>query len=401
MKLNQRIIDSKRSVTMEVNEKVNQIKKQGEEVYNLSSGQLSFRPTPEFIQSLISQTNFLSSFQYPSVQGRKDLREKISQSYQKNRKIDLGSNHEVIISNGSKHSIYNALGAILNPGDEVILLSPYWVSYPEMIRFWGGIPKVITTHLYDSYTPDLLRIKESITSKTKAIIINSPNNPAGIYYDENWMKGFGSMIQEFPNLFLFSDEVYSDIYYYDPAPSYFYQSHPNLLGRTIIINGISKSFASTGLRVGYCLAPQEVINAMVIIQSQTTSGASSLVQKALSDFDFENLKFFHDEIKSFLRNSSEILREELRKAGLAHCWYQTNSAFYFMLDFTRTNAFQDIQEDITDCSSRLCMDLLETEKVAVVPGSSFGLLNSARISLTIEPTPFKEGLKRLCRYLNK
>ncbi|MCB9091777.1 MAG: aminotransferase class I/II-fold pyridoxal phosphate-dependent enzyme [Halobacteriovoraceae bacterium] len=406
MKLSQRISQSSKSVTMEWNEIVQDIRRQGKEVFNLTSGQLNFRPTPEFIQSLSSQLNFLGSFQYPPVKGLPVLRKKFLEYVEGQRKIDLQVHNgfDCIISNGSKHSLYNAFGSLIDAGDEVIILTPYWVSYPEMINFWGGKSVFVQTYLYDSFSPDINLILEKITDKTKAIIINSPNNPAGVHYDSDWMRSFAEAMKEHPSIYLISDEIYSDIFYYDPAPTYFYQYDESLLSRTLIINGISKSFASTGLRIGYCLAPKDIVDAMAIIQSQTTSGANSLVQRALKDFEFSNLKFFLKQVRSHLRRSSEILREAFRSHDLSHCWYQTSSAFYFMLDFSRTNlykVFKDRYPEESDLSFKICEDILHKLHIALVPGKPFGLPNSARISLTTEEIPFEDAINKLCEYLTK
>ncbi len=402
MKLSKKALSAQKSVTMEVNERFQSMVKEGKEVYNLCSGQLRFRPTPEFVQSMISQMNYLASFQYPSVQGNIDLRKKILNHYSNKRQVVLEENgFDVIVSNGSKHSLYNALGAILDPGDEVILLCPYWVSYPEMIQFWGAKPKIVDTYLYDSFSPSISRIEEAITDNTKAIIINSPNNPGGIYYGQEWMKQFSEMIKKYNELYIISDEVYDDIYYYDPGPTYFYQRDPELLERTIITNGISKSFSATGLRVGYCLARKEIIDAMTRIQSQTTSGTNSLIQRALADFNFDQLRDFHEEIREMLRELSIDLREIFRQANLSHCWYQTNSAYYFMLDFSRTEIYNEVSKGKEgDYSEEICELILEKIGVALVPGSSFGLKNSARLSLILEPMPFRNALEKLCQFLN-
>ncbi len=402
MKLSKKALGAKKSITMEVNEKFRAMVNEGKSVYNLCSGQLRFRPTPDFVQSMISQMNYLASFQYPSVQGNQKLRKKIIDHYSNKRNLSFeDSGFEVIVSNGSKHSLYNALGAILDPDDEVILLCPYWVSYPEMIQFWGAKPVIVDTYLYDSFSPSISRIEEAITDNTKAIIINSPNNPGGIFYNNDWMKIFSEMISKYDDIYIVSDEIYDDIYYYDPGPTYFYEKKPSLLNRTIITNGISKSFSATGLRLGYCLAQKEVVDAMTRIQSQTTSGTNSLIQRSVADFNFDHLKDFHSEIKQNLRELSTGLREEFRKANLSHCWYQTNSAFYFMLDFSRTELYNKVSEGKEgDFSNEICELILEKTSVALVPGSSFGLKNSARLSLVLERIPFNKALSRLCEYLN-
>lgn len=399
------------SITLQMNEKVHQLKKQGGDVFNLTSGQLPFRPEANFIQSLQGQLSFLSSFQYSPVQGLPELQDKFIQQFlnarfsqwNKTESNEFLSSHSLIISNGSKHSLHNLFATIFNEGDEVILFSPYWVSFPEMIKFWGAIPKIIDTHHYDGFSPDLEQVKEILSStKIKAIIINSPNNPTGVHYSEMWMKQFAQIAKNYPDLLIVCDEIYEQLYYYDPAPTYFYQYAPELLSRTIIINGISKSLASTGLRIGTALGPKEIIDAMVRLQSQSTSGANSLIQNALKDYDERQLRPYLQEIRLQLRRNAEILKDVLREYDLATCWYQTTSAYYYIIDFMRTPYFKkkyptNSRQD--DRAEEICLILLEQEEVALIPGSNFGALNCARLSFTLDPELFEQACKKVAKFL--
>lgn len=404
MILSARVKNAVESITLEVNEKIQKLTDEGRYVYNLTSGQLPFKPQVPFIESLKKQINFLKSYQYSPVSGFPDLKNKIIDEYAKKRNVDLRKeefHYDCVISNGSKHSIYNVLGALVDPGDEVIILTPYWVSYPEMIKFWSGVPVIIESRAFDAYTPDIDNIRKMISPRTKAIIINSPNNPAGISYQDNWMKEFSLFLEENPSLFVISDEVYSDISYFDPKPTYFYQHNEKLLEQTIIISGISKSLASTGLRIGYTLAHEKIIKAITKLQSQTTSGANSLVQRALVEFDFSQIEPYLVPLKDQLRDSSRILREEFRSAGFPEAWYQTNSAFYYLLDFSRTPYFEErYGQTSEDKAYEICSDILNEIGVAMVPGSMFGYKNSARLSLVLELAPFEEAIKRLTAFLS-
>ena len=402
MILSSRVRETKASITLKVNEKINQMAQSGKHVYNMTSGQLPFKPTSEFISAISKQLNFLKSYQYSPIAGMDDLRKKFINFIAEKRNIDLSqADMECIISNGSKHSLYNVFGALLNPNDEVIILTPFWVSYPEIIKFWGGVPVVVRSHAFDAYTPHIEEIKKAISSSTKAIIINSPNNPAGIHYTDKWMKEFASFLNDYPDLLIISDELYSEITYFDPKPTYFYQHDQSLLKRTIIINGISKSLASTGLRIGYCIADAKLTKAMAKIQSQTTSGPNSLIQRALVDFDFHQLNHYYDPILEQLRQCAQIIRLAFRDANLPHCYYQTNSAFYYLLDFSRMPFFEKLEKESEDqdLSKEIVEDILEQTGVALVPGSAFGYPNSARMSMTLEVAPFKEAMDKLIKYI--
>lgn len=404
MILSSRVKSTVDSVTLQVNERVQKLSEEGKLVYNLTAGQLPFKPLTAFTESIKKQVNFLKSYQYAPVAGFSKLREKFINEYSRKRDVDFSNedlNFDCVISNGSKHSIYNVLGALINPGDEVIILTPYWVSYPEMIKFWSGTPVVVEAHAYDAYNPDVEDIRKAITPRTKAIILNSPNNPAGIHYSEKWMREFGLFLQENPNLVVISDELYSEIFYFDPKPTYYYQFNQELLKQTIIISGISKSFASTGLRIGYAIGNKKLIQAISKLQGQTTSGANSLIQRALIDFDFSELDHFFDNVKIQLRQCAQILREEFRKASIPEAWYQTNSGFYYLLDFSRTPYFESrykwTEEDV---AQEICNEILEKTGVALVPGSAFGYKNSARLSLVLEVAPFSEAIQKLMTFLS-
>jgi aspartate aminotransferase len=403
MLLSSRVKGIDDSITMKLNEKAIQLTEEGKVIYNLSGGQLPIKPTSEFIDKIHHQLNFLKSYQYCPSAGFPALRHKLLKQFISSRKLPeeiFENDFDVILSNGSKHSLYNALGALIDPGDEVVLLAPYWVSYPEMIKFWGGVPRVVKSNVFDAFVPAIEDIRKALTPKTRVIIVNSPNNPSGVHYSESWMKEFVEVMQENPDLVVISDEVYSDITYFDPKPTYFYQYDRTLIKRTVVVHAISKTLASTGLRLGWAIAPQSVVSAMGRIQGQTTSGPNSLIQRALVDFDFHYLEGFLTPVKNHLRQNAATLREKFREGNLGHCWYQNSSAFYFMIDFSRTPMFSRFNPE-EDNSHTFSDELLEQEGITVVPGSDFGIPNTVRIALVIEEVPFQEAATKIVRFLNR
>jgi aspartate aminotransferase len=405
MYLSARVREASESVTLNVSEKVNELARGGKHVYNMTAGQLPFKPAPEFIKTISQQLNFLKSYQYSPIAGFSELREKFIEHAAKRRNISFDQNDfevDCLISNGSKHTIYNILGALINPGDEVVILTPYWVSYPEMIKFWGGVVQVVKSNAFDAFTPHFEDMQKAFSPRTKAIIINSPNNPAGIHYSKRWMQDFADFMMNYPDIAIISDELYSELCYFDPRPTYFYQHRPELLKQTVIVDGISKSFACTGLRIGYCIGDKKLIQGMSKIQGQTTSGASSLIQKSLVEFDFDLLDHFFDPVKIQLRQCAQIVRERFREENLSHCWYQTTSAFYYFIDFTRMPIFERYASDgQKDHSEDIVGEILDQTGVALVPGAAFGYANSARMSMTLELAPFEEALKKLVKFLAK
>jgi aspartate aminotransferase len=292
MELSSRVKGMAESVTLKLNSKAVELSEKGQQVYNLTAGQLPFRPPQDFIDAIRSELDFLKSYQYSPVTGFVDLRKKIIRHIEETRGINFsadifdGKEFDCVISNGAKHSISNILGALIDPGDEVIIISPYWISYPEMIKFCRGIPVEVKSSIFDVFTPPLSEIRKAISPKTKAIIINSPNNPAGVHYSDEWMSEFAELLLEHPEIAIISDEIYFEVCYYDPKPTYFYQKKPELLLRTIIVDGISKAFASTGLRIGYCVAPKNICKGIENLQGQLTSSANSLVQRGMMNYNF-------------------------------------------------------------------------------------------------------------------
>ncbi len=407
MHISSRVRDINESITLKLNARAMELSELGKNIYNLTAGQLPFRPMNEFVEQIKNELNFLKSFQYSPVPGFKELRKKVIAYIEKTRKIELGplgEKFDCIISNGGKHSLANALWALVDPGDEVIILAPYWVSYPQLIKFCRGVPIVVQSGPFENFTPNIEDIKKAISEKTKLIIVNSPNNPAGIHYSKEWMKEFAQLLKDNPHLSIISDEIYFEVAYFDPGPTYFYQYYPELLERTLIIDGISKALASTGLRIGYSIGPKEIIEAMSKLQGQTTSGANSLMQRALTQVDFDLIPHFMTPIRNHLRHNAQLVQDVFRNAGLAKSWYQSTSAFYFLVDFSNAplmNSYREDKDDRTDYSEKIAEDLLNEHAIAIVPGEDFGAPNSARISLVLEAGPLKEALLLVVNFMKK
>ncbi len=406
MELSSRVKGMAESVTLKLNSKAMELAESGKQVYNLTAGQLPFRPPQAFIDAVRSELDFLKSYQYSPVAGFVDLRKKIIEHIETTREINfksLDEEFDCVISNGAKHSISNILGAIIDPGDEVIIIAPYWISYPEMIKFCRGIPVIVTSNIFDVFTPPLAEIRKAISEKTKAIIINSPNNPAGIHYSDEWMQEFAELLLENPHVSVISDEIYFEVCYYDPRPTYFYQKHPELLKRTIIVDGISKAFASTGLRIGYCVGPKNILKGIENLQGQLTSSANSLVQRAMMNYDFSSSSQFLVPVKNHLRDNANVIKEKLKEAHMMKCWYQPVSAFYYMIDFSQTPVFERYAEnrkDKTDYSVQICEDMLNELGVVIVPGTDFGMTNSARLSLVLHKEAFSEAMDKIVQFLS-
>ncbi len=404
MHVSSRVSNISESVTLKLNAQASALSDQGVRVYNLTAGQLPFRPMSEFSEALRHQLDFLKSYQYSPVAGFVETREKIKSYVASSRSLEasLFENFDVLLSNGGKHSLSVIFDTLLDAGDEVILLTPYWVSYTEMIKLAGAKPVIVDSTFFDNYQPRVEDIEAAITPKTRAIVVNSPNNPSGNHYSEAWMKEFAQVVAKHKHVNVISDEIYYELSYFDPKPTYFYQYDESLLERTIIVSGISKILACTGLRLGFSVAPKGFIKACATLQGQTASGASSLVQRALAEFDFDQIEHFLNPVKKHLQTNAEILRESFRKVGLGKSWYQTVSAFYALIDFSQTPIIDKYRKDVSDngdYSAQICGDLLEQKGVAIVPSTDFGLPNAARISLVLPKDDFSSALELLMNFL--
>lgn len=390
------------SVTLKLNARAVELAESGKKVYNLTAGQLPFKPYSGLVEKIKEETENLKSYQYSPVPGFQEVRKKFISNVEKTRKINLKDGFDCVLSNGGKQSIFNALAALINPGDEVILMAPYWVSYPEMVKLLDGNPIIVNSTIFENFEPSIDDIRRAISERTSVIVINSPSNPSGIHLSEKWMNDFGALMIEHPDITIISDEIYFDLHYYDPAPTYFYQKYPELLNRTIICDGISKSLASTGLRIGYILASKKLCDAVSKFQGHTTSGPNSLIQRALMGLNFQEIESYLKPINDHLRENAEVIRDVFRKADLSHLWYQSDSAFYFLVDFSRSpvmNKYKKGENDNQDYAEEICNDLLNNHGIATVPSTDFGLPNAARISLVLEKEPFQKAVSELVKFL--
>ncbi len=390
------------SVTLQLNAKAVKLAESGRTIYNLAAGQLPNMPPDNFLVSIANELENIKSFQYSPVSGFPKLREKLIGQIEEKRGINYSSlpgDYDCIVSSGAKQSVSNMILTLVDKGDEVILLKPYWLSYTEMVKLADA--KVVAIDS-DNFIPKLDELEKSITKNTKIILLNSPNNPSGIYYPDDWMKGFAEIIKKHKQIFVISDEIYYDVIYRGDGPTLFYQYDNSLLERTIIIDGISKALACTGLRIGYSIASKEIIKAASRIQGHMSSGASSLIQNAMLRFDYSAVTSYLTPIKALIKKNAGILEELLIKSGLDSVIYPTTSAFYFLLDLSKTPLFKKFNKDsysLADQSVPVCEDILEKLGVVIVPTPDFGAPNCVRISLVLPSDKFETAITKLVNYL--
>jgi len=394
--LSDRVKGLKPSATLAVDAKAKALKEQGEDILNLSAGEPDF-DTPEHIKKACIKALEEGFTKYVATQGIPSLRKVICQRIKEDYGLDY-SPEEVIVSSGAKQAIFNLLLALVNPGDEVLILSPYWVSYPPMVEIAGGIPKIVPARFEKRFEPDLTDVKASITQRTRGIILNSPSNPTGLIYSRDFYLGLSEIIKEH-NLWVISDDIYDRLRFDGKGPENILTFAPELKDRVFLVNGVSKTYAMTGWRIGWAVGPKEVIKACANLQGQSTSHATSFAQKGAEAALTGPQEPVEIMVKAFA-NRAKVLCQALKEIpGLR--FHEPQGAFYVFVDFSayygkKTEAEKEIQNSLD-----MAEYLLEKAKVALVPGVAFGDDAFLRISFATSEEVLKSAVERIKQALNK
>ncbi len=385
------------SKTAEVVDLALSLKSKGHKVINMASGELSFKPALKVRKEACRVINRGQTL-YTQVAGLKELRELICQKIQSDLNVKYRED-EIIVSNGGKQVIYNALQSTLNPGDEVIIVSPYWVSYPEIVKLCQGKPKILESKRENGFSIDTKKLEKIITSKSKWLILNSPNNPTGAVYSSKNLKEVTHILRKFPNLWILTDDIYEKLNYTSAKNINVVTLDGDLKKRSLVVNGFSKGYCMTGWRLGYGAGPKELIEAMKKLQSQSTSAANTIAQNAaIKALQLEESYFAN--IRATLVKNRDIISSTLSNIE-GFKLNSTQGAFYLFPSIENFKGRQlkgktRIVDDIS-----FCMQLLESENVAVVPGSSFGNKDSIRISYAISEKDLRIACKRIEHFWKK
>ena len=380
MPLAGRVFEIQESVTMAFDTKAKNMKAAFPETIILAAGEPDFAP-PRAVIEATAEAAKTGKTKYTPVKGIAPLLKAIAKAIKESRGLDYLPDVQIMVTNGGKEGIFLALAVIVNPGDEVLIIKPYWTSYPEMVKLVGGKP-----HFVDY--KDLGKIASILeNSKIKAIILNSPSNPSGMVINPKQLEKLASVLKD-KKIWVISDEIYSPIVYGDNKHVSIAQ-FPGMQEKTIIIDGASKAFAMTGYRLGYALGPKEVIAAMAKFKSQISSCASSISQyAALAALE----KSAEEVIKmkaAYENRLNGIILPFAKAAGLEYM--EPQGAFYLLFKIPGHNA-----DDL-----KFCEDLLEQEKLGLVPGMAFGYPGWVRISFAASTDELVEGLRRLAKFLGK
>jgi len=397
IKISSRINNLEESVTLAITAKAKALKAAGRDVIGLGAGEPDF-DTPENIKDAARIAIKEGRTKYTPVGGVPELKDAIIDRLKLDRDLTY-TRSEILISCGGKHSIYNLFQALLDPGDEVIIPAPYWVSYPPIVELAGGVPVIITTDDASGFkiTPEDFRA--SITEKTRAIIINSPSNPTGAVYSLEELREIAEIAMEFEVLIV-SDEIYDKMHYEQGDAPAIATISEQVKAQTVVLNGVSKAYSMTGWRIGYAAGPAELIGAMMKLQSQSTSGASSISQWAALEA-FSGPQDAVATMRDEFQKRRELIVTSLNAIDGITC-LAPEGAFYVFPNISKLFGRSDGDTKITDSVS-FCSYLLGTAEVAVVPGAAFGLDGYMRLSYACSTKNIKEGLARIekaCRRLS-
>lgn len=393
IKLSERIQKVKPSATLAITAKAAELRAAGRDIISLSVGEPDFDTPKAASQAAIDAIN--SGFtRYTAVPGIPELRKAVAEKFRKDNGLDYEA-EDILVSTGGKQCIYNLMQAAIDPGDEVIIPSPYWVSYPDMALLADGVPVFVETTAEAGFKLTAAQLDAAITDKTKMVIINSPSNPTGMAYSANDLKALGDVIAKHPNIIVATDDMYEKILFDGKTFATFAQVNPSLKDQTITLNGVSKAYCMTGWRIGFCAGPRELIKAMGKIQSQSTSNPSSISQKAA----LGALTGPTDELEEMVR-TYETRRTWLVNALNAiegvDC-ITPDGAFYVFPSFAgwigkTTDSGVELKDDLA-----ICAWLLEEAGVALVPGTEFGAPGFIRFSYAIDQASLEDAVNRIAK----
>jgi aspartate aminotransferase len=396
LQLARRLDGVSESATLKLNATVQAMKAQGIDVMNLTAGEPDFF-VPGAAKRAILEALEANRSKYTPAAGIPELRQAIAektnqQQINVSQKDSWKASH-VVVTNGGKQAIFNSLMALLDPGDEVLISSPYWLSYPEMVKLAGGIPKFISAPFSQGFKIKPEQLKAALGPKVKMLILNSPGNPTGVMYSKEEYAALADVLLKTPGaekVWVLSDEIYDRIILGKLPFCSFLNAAPELRSRTVTVNGMSKSAAMTGWRVGWSVAPENLTQGMITIQGQSTSGINSLAQWAsLAALKLPESEFA-EQVKTY-RARRDLLLENLKKASKIDL-VTPDGAFYV---FVGVEKYLRSGEDSMEFAQRL----LEEAKVAVVPGAPFGEPAFIRLSFATDEKSIQEGSRRLVQYL--
>lgn len=382
MKIANRMENLSPSVTMAITALARELKAQGKDILSFSAGEPDFN-TPEVIKQAAIQAITDGHTKYTAVEGIPQTKQAIINKLKRDHNLEYNLDH-IVISNGAKHSLFNLFQVLIEKGDEVIIPAPYWVTYPEQVKYSDGVPVIIETDDVSSFKITAKQLKDAITDKTKILLLNTPSNPTGAVYSKEELEAIGKVL-EGSDIIVLSDEMYEKIMYDGKKFTAAAEISEDMYKRTVTINGLSKAAAMTGWRFGYLATPKtDLVKSMIKLQGQVTSNVNSITQyAAIPALDGEADETMEVMRKEFEKRRNVAVESFNAINGLSS--FNPDGAFYLFVNI----------QGVTSDSMKFCADLLEEKGVALVPGLAFGTEGYVRFSFATDLETIEEGIRRI------
>ena len=386
------------SATVAMTQLARELKNEGKDVISLSAGEPDF-DTPNHIKSAAIDAINRGETKYTAVDGIDELKEAIVKKFKRDNDLNF-SKENISVAPGGKPIIYNAMIATLNPGDEVIIPSPYWVSYPDIVKLAGGTPVIIETSIEDNFKITDTKLKQSITEHTKWIILNSPSNPTGEVYTQYELESLIDVLKQHPNIYILTDDIYEHLLY-DRSKKFITigQLDDEINTRTLTMNGVSKAYSMTGWRIGYCGGPKTIIDAMRKLQGQSTSNPSSISQWAAVEALNGSQDFLKNWLESFEERRDKVFQMINSAKGLK-C-LKPKGAFYIYPSCEELIGKKTPEGKVINNDKDFAMNLLETKSIGVVHGEAFGLSPYFRISYATSIEKLETACNRIIEFCDE
>ncbi len=395
MELSHRVQNIKPSPTLAVSARAAKLKAEGKDIIGLGVGEPDF-DTPQHIKDAAIAAINAGFTKYTAVGGTPSLKKAVIDKFKRENGLDYQPN-QVLVSCGGKQSFYNLAQAFINPGDEVIIPAPYWVSYPDMVILADGVPVIVDAGIEQGFKITPAQLEAAITPKTKMLVINSPSNPSGAVYNKNELAALGEVLRRHPQVLIVSDDMYEHILMTDGEYSNILNACPDLYGQTMVLNGVSKAYAMTGWRIGYAAGPAKIIAAMDNIQSQSTSNPTSISQVAAETALNGDQACITPMLAAF-RERHRFVVDGLNAIPGVSC-VDSGGAFYAFPDVSVAIARLHADGKLTQANDMALTERLLEFGVALVPGSAFGSEGCIRISFATSMDNLKKAIERIAQAL--
>jgi len=388
--LSKRVQLIKPSPTLAVTNKANELRAAGQDIIGLGAGEPDF-DTPQHIKEAAIKAINEGQTKYTAVDGTPALKSAIIRKFKQDNGLDYEAN-QILVSSGGKQSFFNLSLALLNPGDEVIIPAPYWVSYPDMVKIAEACPIIIETTPAQRFKISPEQLEQNITNKTRIFVLNSPSNPTGMAYSLDELKALGEVLRRYPEVMIVSDDMYEHILWEEDSFCNILNACPDLYARTFVLNGVSKAYSMTGWRIGYAAGPTKAIAAMKKIQSQSTSNPASISQAAAAEALNGSQACVKEMVVEF-KKRHDYLVTALNELPGVEC-EKGDGTFYVFPNFAEAIKNSRFNDDVL-----FAENLLSEAGVALVPGSAFGAPGCMRLSFATSMSTLESAIKRLSKVL--